>query len=92
MAPIPVRLVVVTTYQPGATWRPRTLSPGQALLALMDNTVAARRNPAYSMPILKHTLSGAAAIRGKRGEAGAIVADVLRRVALYSSPGHNLRF
>jgi hypothetical protein len=82
VAPIPVRLVVITTYQPGATWRPRRLSPGQALLALMDNAVAARRNPAYSMPILKHSLSGAAAFGGKRGEAEAIVADVLRRVAL----------
>lgn len=78
--PLPVGLIVVTAYQPGAVWRPRSLTPGQALLALMDNTVAARRNPAHSMPILKQAVSGAITLKSKRGEAGAVVEDLLRRL------------
>lgn len=70
--PLPVGLVVVTRYRRGSAWRPRKLSPGQALLALMDNTVAARRDPAHSMPILKRAVTNAHALKSKRGEAGEI--------------------
>jgi hypothetical protein len=70
----------VTEYQPKATWRPRKLSPGQALLALMDNTVAARRNPAHSMPILKQAVSGVVTLKGKRGEASETALALLRQL------------
>src|SRR6266567_1082434 len=43
--PIPVGLVMVTEYKAGARWRPRQLTPGQAVLALLANTVSARRRP-----------------------------------------------
>ena len=59
-------------------WRPRRVSAAQALLALMDNTVAARRDPHVSMPILRAVAAAAAAVRGKRGEAGAVAAALLR--------------
>ena len=78
--PLPVGLVVVTEYQPQAAWRPRKLTPGQALLALMDNTVAARRDPAHSMPILKQSVTGAVALKSKRGEAGDIAPTLLSRL------------
>jgi hypothetical protein len=77
-APLPVDLVVVTQYLVGANWRPRRLSAGQALLALMDNTVAARRDPAVSMPILRAVVAHASVVRSKRGEAGAVAAALLR--------------
>lgn len=75
--PLPVGLVVVTQHQPEARWRPRQLTPGQALLALMDNTVAARRDPAYSMPILKQAVAGVVALKGKRGEAAEVASTLL---------------
>ncbi len=78
--PLPVGLVVVTAYHPGARWRPAALSAGQALLALMDNTVAARREPSYSMPVLRATLAAATAVRSKRGEASAVARALLRRL------------
>ncbi len=78
--PLPVGLVVVTAYQPGARWRPRALSAGRALLALMDNTVAARREPSYSMPILRATVTGTTVVRSKRGEARAVARALLRRL------------
>jgi hypothetical protein len=75
--PLPAGLILVTAYQPEARWRPRRLTPGQALLALMDNTVAAQRDPAHSMPILKQTVSAAVALKSKRGEAGDVAPRLL---------------
>jgi hypothetical protein len=67
--PLPVGLVVETEFQPGAEWQPVVLTPGLALLALMNNTVAARREPTHTMPILKKVVSGPVALKSKRGEA-----------------------
>jgi hypothetical protein len=80
--PLPVGLVVMTSYKAGARWRPRVLSPGQALLALMDNTVAAQREPEHSMPILRAAVQGAALLQGRRGEAGPAARALLRRLAM----------
>ncbi|MDM8519566.1 hypothetical protein QUF64_05915 [Anaerolineales bacterium HSG6] len=77
---LPVGLVIVTEYQPESTWRPRKLTPGQALLALMDNTIAARHNPGHSMPILKQAVTGATALKSKRGEAGKVASRLLARL------------
>jgi hypothetical protein len=74
---IPVGLVVVTEYKAGARWRPRKLTPAHAMLALMDNTVAARRAPEQSVPILKQVVSRATSVKSKRGEATTVVAPLL---------------
>ena len=66
--PLPVGLVLVTSYRAGARWRPRRLTPAPTLLALMRHTVAARGTPAHSMPILKQAVSGSIAFAGRRGE------------------------
>jgi hypothetical protein len=79
--PLPVGLVLVTEYQAGARWQPRALSPSRAILALMDNTVAARRNPEFSLPVLHQVVSGATTLKSKRGEAAGIVEPLLNRLA-----------
>jgi hypothetical protein len=79
-APLPAGLVVLTAYQPGARWRPRALSAGQALLALMDNTVAARREPSHSMPILRATVAECCALQSKRGDARVVAKALLQRL------------
>lgn len=71
--PLPVGLIVMTEYQAGARWRPRPVSPGQAVLALVDNTVAARRDPEFSLPILRKAISTSVTIKTKRGDAKDIV-------------------
>jgi hypothetical protein len=78
--PLPVGLVIVTQYQAGARWRPRPFSPSQALLALMDNTVAARREPGFSMPILREAVLGAMCIQSKRGDASRVASAILRQL------------
>jgi hypothetical protein len=75
--PLPVGWVIVTEYRAGARWRPRPLSSAQALLALMDNTVAARREPQYTMPILRRVVLNARAIQSQRGEASRVARALL---------------
>ncbi len=78
--PLPVSLIVVTEYEPDAAWRPRKLTSGQAMLPMMNNTVAARRNPAHSMPILKQAVTSAITLKSKRGEAGDVAPRLLARL------------
>ncbi len=43
-------------------------------------TVATRRNPAHSMPILKQAVTGAIALKSKRGETGEVAPRLLSRL------------
>ena len=78
--PLPIGLVLVTSYRAGARWRPRRLTAAPTLLALMRHTVAARGNPKHSMPILKQAVSDGITLAGRRGEARPLVSAVLRHV------------
>jgi hypothetical protein len=79
--PVPVDLIVMTSYEPGARWRPVPLSPSHALLAPIENTVAARQPPERTMPILRQMVLSARAIHSRRGEAGAAARAVLAELA-----------
>ncbi len=84
--PLPVGLMVVTAYQLGARWRPRMLTPGEALLALLDNTMLAPAQPELALPILQRVAAGAAALKSKRGEAQAVVNPLLEQLVAESTP------
>ncbi len=71
-APLPVGLIIDTQFVPDAPWRPRRLSPGAALMTLLDNTVQIRREPQKALAILHQTASRAAAVKSRRGEADAV--------------------
>lgn len=75
--PLPVGLVVVSRYREGARWRPRKLSAGQGMLALMDNTVSARREPERALSALQQVASRAAVLKGTRGEATDTAREIL---------------
>jgi hypothetical protein len=78
--PLPVGMIVVTRYESFSHWSPRSLSPARGLLALMDNTVAARREPEYTMPILRDAVLAALVFEGERGEARDTARAILDRV------------
>lgn len=75
--PLPVGLIVIAKYEAAARWRPRVLSPGEALLALLDNTVLARIKPELALATLQRVVPGAVALKGKRGEAKEIIESLL---------------
>jgi hypothetical protein len=78
---LPVGLIVVTHHRPRARWRPRPLSRSEAMLALMDNTVAATRPPAVTMPILRQAALDVRAIHTPRGDARAAASRLLAELA-----------
>jgi hypothetical protein len=75
--PLPVGLVVVSKYKPGAKWRPRHLSAGEGALALLANTVSARREPQTTLATLQKVVSRASVVQGQRGEAQQVIDYVL---------------
>src|SRR5262249_20864726 len=75
--PIPVGVVVITSFKASASWRPRTASPGQGILALLSNTVAARRKPQISLDVFERSLGQASVLIGSRGEARGMAGPIL---------------
>ncbi|NET24094.1 hypothetical protein [Okeania sp. SIO1I7] len=67
--PIPIGMVVHTQYRAGIQWSPTSISAGQAVLALLDNTIVARLRPEFALPILSRAVADAVCVEGKRGEA-----------------------
>jgi len=76
MVPLPIGLIAVTQYRKGARWKPRALSPGGALMALVSNTIAIREHPQPTLSILARAVIRATALEGERGDAD-IVAPAL---------------
>lgn len=75
--PIPLGLIMLTEFKAGAKWRPRALSPGKAVLALLSNTVSARRDPEKALTALRQAVAHAKTIKGTRGEASKLARSVL---------------
>ena len=76
-APLPVGAVVVTQHRAGTHWRPRRLSPGQAVLELMANTVAVRRQPQTTLSALQRGVAAASLLlKGARDGSE----DVIHRI------------
>ncbi|HXH09249.1 MAG TPA: hypothetical protein VNP04_05730 [Alphaproteobacteria bacterium] len=78
--PLPVGLVIVSTYKPGARWRPRRLSPGQGGLALLSHAVSARQQPEAALTVLRHVVSAVPVLKGVRGEAREAVRSVIDQI------------
>lgn len=76
--PLPVGLVLVTKYRQGSQWRPRQLSPAMGAMALLANTVAARRQPEKTMDVLKNALGTSRILKSVRGEAMDLVESMVR--------------
>lgn len=75
--PLPVGLIVVTKFRAGTRWRPRTLSPGNAILSLLINTVPARRKPRTVLAALRAAVAHARLVKGARDDASSVIEYLL---------------
>jgi hypothetical protein len=75
--PLPVGLVLLSKYQSGARWRPRTISAGQGVLELLAHTISARQQPEKALSVLRHALANASIIKGVHGEAQEVAGSIL---------------
>jgi hypothetical protein len=80
LRPLPVDLVLLCRFKKGSTWRPRRLTPAQAVLALLANTVTARVQPEFALTTLRRALRPATVLKSPRGEADEIVEIILSRL------------
>ena len=78
--PLPVGLVLITRYQPGALWRPKKLTDGKSVLEILLNTVSARRDPESAFGTLRHVVGQADVLKGVRGDSIDAVPAILRRL------------
>lgn len=90
VTPLPVGTILVTQYDPSAAWRPRSIPPARALMALLENTVAARKAPRMSLPILKRVASHASSFSTHRGEAADVAHALLAAVSSTHSETHDV--
>jgi hypothetical protein len=82
---IPIGLVVITRYVEGAKWRPQGLSVGQGALAMLANAITAREQPRRVLGALQRGLEKASIVKGIRGEASAVAAQILGEMATFDA-------
>ena len=76
--PLPIGLVVLAHFRPGAKWRPRELSAGRGVLELLSQTVSARNRPERAFSALQQVATRALILKGARGEAAELAGRLLR--------------
>jgi len=76
-AAVPLGTVAITTYNPGAEWRPRRISQGEATLAVLSHAVAAQTRSAEALRVITSSLEDAVALKGERGDADRVAALLL---------------
>jgi hypothetical protein len=77
MHPLPIGCVIATSFRPGSTWKRRGISKGLGVLALLANTVAARKDPSRALSVLSTAVKDAQVLKSHRGEAKEVVESVL---------------
>jgi hypothetical protein len=75
--PVRAGLIVLTSYAPGAQWRPSVHSRAEGGLALLQNTVSARLRPGSALSATSRLAGAAVVLAGRRGEASETAPELL---------------
>jgi hypothetical protein len=75
--PLPLGWVLNIRHNPAGTWQPEALTPGRTLLALLENTVAVRRQSELTIKTLKSALVRAIGFQAERAEAASAARAIL---------------
>ena len=78
--PLPISLVVATSFQSGAGWHPAVVRGAAAMLTLLDNVIMAREQPRRALATVKTIASSCVTLSGSRPEAREIAGDLLGRL------------
>lgn len=79
-APIPIGMVLVTAYSPGAKWKPEILTAGQGVMEMLPHTLSLRHRPDFAVMTLNNVARGAIIARSLRGTAEKFVKILLNFV------------
>lgn len=78
--PVEVKLIVLTEFEKGFRWSPELLSPGKAIMEIIQHTVPIRFNPKFSLDVLHKLVNRAIITKSKRGEAKLFTASLLKLI------------
>lgn len=67
--PLPVGMILLTEFEPGAEWNPQIMSEGSGIMEMLSHTISIRYNPEFALKVLNKTANRAIIVRTKRGEA-----------------------
>jgi hypothetical protein len=84
--PLPVRIVLITRFSPGAEWRPRVITPGQAVLEMLACTSSTREQPRVVLQTLRRVAARALCLKGERGEADRVAGAVMNLCTTTGDP------
>lgn len=66
--PIPVGMVLLTSFSKGAQWDPEYLSPGSGIMEIIPNTLTMHRDPAFTLKVLDLAARRAIIVKSPRGD------------------------
>jgi hypothetical protein len=76
--PLPVGAIVSFSHRAATRWRPRALTQGQAVLALLEHAVSAAERPAFALRVADAAVASAhAVLRGAFSDEGDLVTTLL---------------
>ena len=67
--PIPVKMILLTKYSRNAVWNPKLLTPGEAILEILQHTIPIRNKPEFVLKVLKKMVGRAIIAKSERGAA-----------------------
>jgi hypothetical protein len=83
--PVTLAFVVAAEYRPGATWDPVELSPAEVVTVLLQHTFRGLNRPQESLDVIVNAAATATGLKGDRGDAPEVAAEVLSRAAALGS-------
>jgi hypothetical protein len=75
--PVPVGMVVVTKFDPGAIFEPETVSMGIGIMETVPDVIPIRFNTDFALKVLNTAFSRAIIVKSLRGEAQIAAASIL---------------
>lgn len=67
--PVPVGMVLITSYSPDGEWKPELISEGQGVMEMIPHTIPIRVNPDFSLKVLKIIVNRAIIAKSLRNDA-----------------------
>jgi hypothetical protein len=75
--PVPLGVLALTSYRPGAQWKPQRRSQGRGVTALFSNAPSATDRPAQVLAVTHRAVAPALVFESERGEADTVAAALL---------------
>jgi hypothetical protein len=67
--PIPIAAILLTEFKENAVWKPEVLTPGQAVIKMISQTIPIRYDPELSLKVLKNVTEHAIIVQSLRNDA-----------------------